>query len=146
MIRKRRQENSTALHETNFAKLSMVVPGLRKIRRPQCLRGHGNSLLELEILEKSRYTTTFSLLLRQGGKQHWLPTLHMKVRTYHDAKVAEVLALQHHHRLQPRYPYPNPRMYHSDEKQQINRFFGEWLDHCLRNNCLFHDEVAPLDV
>lgn len=146
IIRKRRLENATALHETNFTKLARVIPGLRQIHGPRSLRGLGNTLMELEILEKSRFTTTFSLHLKQHEKHRWLPTLHMKIRTYHDAQVVEVLALQHHHRVQSRYAYPNPDMYQRDEKHQFNRFLGDWLDHCLRTNCLFHDQIEPLDA
>lgn len=145
-IRKRRLENATALHETNFAKLARVIPGLSRIHGPRSLRGMGNTLLELEILEHSPFTTTFSLHLKHYETHRWLPALHMKVRSYHDAKVVEVLALQHHHRLRPRYAYPNPDMYQRDEKHQFNRFLGDWLDHCLRTNCRFHDETEPLDA
>lgn len=145
-IRKRRLENATALHETNFAKLAKVIPGLRHIHSSRLLRGLGNSLLELEILERSRFTTTFSLHLKHYETQRWLPALHMKVRSYHDARVVEVLALQQHHRVLSRYPYPNPEMFQRDEKFQFNRFLGDWLDHCLRTNCRFQDEIEPLDA
>ena len=134
------------LHEANFAKLAQVVPGLRDLQEPVCVRGPDNTRLELRILEISKYTKTFSLVLKQGPDQPWLPTLQMKIRNYYDASVTEVLAFQCNHRLAARYPYPNPLMHHRNEKWQTNQFLGEWLDHCLRTRCIFHDEIDFLDA
>lgn len=145
-LRRPPPHNATRLHETNFTKLQLVIPGIRDIAGPICLQGDDESRLSLEILEKSRYTTTFSLRLRLHQAHRWLPVLQMKVRTYHDARVAEVLAFEDHHHLQARYEYPNPRMYHRDEKRQLNHFLGDWLDHCLRTRCIFHHRPQPLDV
>jgi len=54
-----------------------------------------------------------------------------------------VLAFQQHQRLAVRYPYPNPRMYHRNEKWQTDMFLSEWLDNCLRTRSTFQDEVEP---
>ncbi|HFE32365.1 MAG TPA: DUF1249 domain-containing protein, partial [Gammaproteobacteria bacterium] len=91
VMRKRRLRNATRLHERNFSKLLLVIPGIREITAPLCLQGRGDTRLTVEVLEKSKYTTTFSLQLQQCSSHRWLPSLHMKVRTYHDAHVAEVL-------------------------------------------------------
>jgi len=145
-MRKLRLRNATRLHESNFCKLQLVIPGVREISAPLCLQGRGDTRLSVEVLDKSKYTTTLSLHLQQFAGSAWLPALHMKVRTYHDAGVAEVLAFQGHHRLDSRYEYPNPRMYHRDEKWQLNHFLGDWLDHCLRDRCIFRDAIEPLDA
>lgn len=139
--RKRRLRNATHLHESNFAKLQRVIPGIRDVSSPLHLQGHDETRLIIEILEKSKFTTTFSLQLQQYEGNHWLPALHMKVRSYHDAHVTEVLAFQGHHRLDSRYDYPNPKMYQRDEKWQLNRFLSDWLDHCLRRRCIFQNDV-----
>ena len=55
-----------------------------------------------------------------------------RVRLCHDARVAEVTEFDRHRRLQARYAYPNPAMLQPDEKLQVNRLLGEWLQHCLR--------------
>ncbi len=56
----------------------------------------------------------------------------MRVRIYHDASTAEVISRQGHRNVQARYPIFNPKMYHADEKKQVNLFLGEWLSLCLR--------------
>jgi len=55
----------------------------------------------------------------------------MSIRLYHDACMAEVISSQDIHQVKPRYDYPNRRMLHQDEKQQINQFLNEWLHLCL---------------
>ena len=49
---------------------------------------------------------------------------------YHDVSMAEVIGWENHRRLRARYHYPNPDMYHSDEKAQLNQFLREWLTLC----------------
>lgn len=146
LIKKRQPKNSTALHEANFEKLARVFPGLRDVQGKISGRGPGSSIVEIQILENSKYTNTISLTLNLSTAHNLLPTLQLKIRNYYDASVTEVLAFQRHHRLQPRYNYPNPRMYHCDEKWQTNQFLGEWLDHCLRARYVFQDDGELLDA
>ena len=146
LTRKRQLKNSTGLHEANFAKLTRVFPGLRELQGKIIGRGPNDSLVELQVLESSKYTKTFSLKLNHGTASTLLPSLHIKIRNYYDASVTEVLAFQKHHRLNPRYRYPNPKMYHCDEKWQTNQFLGDWLDHCLRGRCIFQDDTELLDA
>ncbi len=141
-----RLRNATRLHEANFIKLQRVIPSIRSITERLSYRGKNESTLSVDVLEKSKYTTTFLLLLQQHDQQCWLPALRMKIRIYHDANVAEVLSFQNHHRLHSRYDYPNPQMYHRNEKWQLNSFLGDWLDFCLRNNFTFKDRIQPIDV
>lgn len=140
LTRKRTLKNTTNLHEANFKKLARVVPGLRDLEKSICARGQDGTRLNLEILEISKYTKTFSLQLAHDADHPWLPGLHMKIRNYYDARVTEALAFQHQHRLHARYKYPNPSMFQPNEKWQTNHFLSEWLDHCLRIRCTFHEE------
>jgi hypothetical protein len=146
LIKRRRQRNSTALHEANFAKLDRVVPNLRDLQGHICVSGPNGSKLELQVHETSKYTKTFSLHLKQETAHPLLSSLQIKIRNYYDARVTEVLAFQRHYRLNPRYDYPNPKMYQTDEKWQTNQFLGEWLDHCLKIRCLFQGEIELLDA
>jgi len=87
----------------------------------------------LTIKEVTRYTTLVNI------QQQIIPSAYgeilapsMLVRLYHDARMAEVNACQHISYIKPRYDYPNKKMYHPDEKQQINQFLKEWLQLCLQ--------------
>lgn len=144
VISRRTLKNATNLHEANFKKLSRVVPGLLDLENSICVHGRNGTRLVLDILEVSKYTKTFSLQLIHETNQDWLPGLHMKIRNYYDARVTEALAFQHQHRFNARYNYPNERMFQPDEKWQTNQFLSEWLDHCLRTRCIFHEKTESL--
>lgn len=53
------------------------------------------------------------------------------VRVYQDACMAEVVLSETGRQLHGVYPYPNQKMYQTDEKQQLNRLLSEALSHCL---------------
>ena len=135
--------NATALHEANFAKLARVIPCLNDLDESLRILQHNNIRLEVRLLETSKYTKTFTLSLQQSPDHHWLNTIDLKIRNYFDARVTEVLAFQHHHRLAVRYPYPNPNMFQRNEKWQTDKFLSEWLDHCLRTRSFFRDQAQP---
>lgn len=84
----------------------------------------------IKILEAFKYTTTLEIVQKPKFRK-WMTNPSMLVRVYHDASTAEVVSYQGHRNLQPRYAQPNPKMYHADEKMQVNKFLGEWLTHCL---------------
>lgn len=67
-----------------------------------------------------------------------------EVRLYHDASVAEVIAWEGNRRFKARHDYPNPRMYHSDEKAQLNRFLGELLELCLTQGRILDDVTITI--
>ncbi|MEQ9021674.1 MAG: DUF1249 domain-containing protein, partial [Pseudomonadales bacterium] len=87
--------------------------------------------VEITIVEAFRYTATLQIVQKPPFKK-WMTNPSMLVRVYHDASTAEVVSYQGHRNFKARYSQPNPRMYHADEKMQVNAFLGEWLTHCLR--------------
>jgi uncharacterized protein len=119
--------------EANFAKLKKLLPVEGCVREFAVSRGLQQSRHKLNVIERSRYTTTLALTQAEERAlgSAWLKMPRLTVRMYHDAKVAEVLAWEGHKRLRPRYEYPNQSMYQCDEKLQINQFLGEWLSVCL---------------
>jgi uncharacterized protein YqiB (DUF1249 family) len=85
--------------------------------------------VELNVLKRGPYTTL--LQLAQVPKQDWGSSPNMRIQLYHDTKSAEVVAYQHQSRFHGAYEYPNKRMRARDEKEQLNRFLGEYLSLCL---------------
>ena len=124
-------ENSLSLYESNFEKLLELLPDLGGRCGVFTLAVPALSPVRIEILEQNPYTTTIDIRqsLQEGGS--WVSDLVMKVRIYHDAQVAEVIASQGIHSFQAFYPYPNPKMLQPYEKRRVNQFLGEWLRHCL---------------
>jgi uncharacterized protein YqiB (DUF1249 family) len=82
----------------------------------------------VNVLESSPYTS----LIELTQSHEVLPLPRMRLRLYHDAEVAEVVAWDSHRHWQPQYEYPNQKMYQVDEKQALNRFMREWLSFCRK--------------
>ena len=87
--------------------------------------------VKIKILEAFKYTTIMEIT-QQPELKKWMTNSPMLVRVYHDASTAEVVSYQGHRNLRARYSQPNPKMYHADEKMQVNKFLGECLTHCLK--------------
>ena len=92
------------------------------------LPGASGTRVELTVLERGPYTTAAAA---QVPKQDWGSSPNMRIQLYHDAKSAEVMAYQHQSRFLGAYEYPNKRMRARDEKEQLNRFLGNYLSLCL---------------
>ncbi|WP_110666280.1 DUF1249 domain-containing protein [Salinicola halophilus] len=86
--------------------------------------------LWIEVLEQAPYTT-IARVSQTGVLDGIIDSPRMTVHLYHDANMAEVTGFQRQRHFQGRYRYPNPRMHQPDEKLQLNRFLGEWLQHGL---------------
>ena len=138
--------------DANYIRLLKLIPAFRKIstaskkpfQRQLLEQGQiaqfivadqennaGKIVLEINVLEAFKYTTTLEII-QKPKTGHWFENPTMQVRVYHDACTTEVTSYQGHRNFQPIYQFPNPRMYHRDEKNQVNRFLGEWLTHCLQ--------------
>jgi uncharacterized protein YqiB (DUF1249 family) len=124
-------ENSLGLYESNFAKLTALLPDLPHRRGRYIAVAAGLAPIYVEILERNPYTTTVQIHQSLAAGRPWVRDLGMKVRIYHDARVAEVISYQGVQPLQPFYSYPNPRMLQPYEKRRVNQFLGEWLSYCF---------------
>ncbi len=92
---------------------------------------------QLHVIEQTQYTSVLSIdtiannvSLAENVNEL---TPQIKVRLYHDAQMAEVLASRQIRYFKSRYDYPNRLMQQPDEKYQVNRFLGQWLKHCLED-------------
>lgn len=124
--------------EANYVRLCKLMPGLDQREHweyavplpassePEEPAEH----IKMALLERSAHTYTVEV--KQAESCHaWEGARVLRVRLYHDARMAEVVAWNGHWNTRSRYPYPNKKMFHRDEKFQLNRFLGEWLAHCL---------------
>lgn len=117
------------IYETNYAKLLKLLPKGQK-GGENCKFDIQGKCFELKILDVTRYTTLLEIYQCDEPLEYMRP--YLKIRMYHDARVAEVCASQQIYFIQARYDYPNPKMHQSNEKHQVNAFLADWLTHCLR--------------
>ncbi len=120
--------------EANYARLLKLMPTFddREQWQYEVQSGARMWQIQLRVTERARYTTMLEVS-QTDGLQEWGSSPHLQVRMYHDARMAEVVAWREHRRIQPKYDYPNQKMYQKDEKAQFNRFLSEWLTHSLAN-------------
>lgn len=126
--------NLLAIAEVNHALLLQLMPAMREegVREFVVTGPSGtDSDVCFTVLERGPYTTLLTVV-ETRATDGWVAPMRASVRLSHDARVAEVIEFHRHRRLLARYVYPNPGMLQPDEKLQVNRLLGEWLQHCLR--------------
>ena len=121
--------------DLNYERLMRLFPKVRE-EESRCISLLGgveaesqHTVVELRVIERSRYTTLIQLV--QRPRLSWGRSPNMRIRMYHDAKSAEVVEYQHQNRFHGSYEVPNRRMRQRDEKAQLNQFLGEYLRYCL---------------
>jgi len=129
--------NMMQVYEGNYRRLLYILPRLREIRGSVVSKLHGRPVLFIHMREQCKYTSLFSITHYLSVNSRLVADMHLQVRAYHDARLAEVTAYQRHSRFLPVYDYPNPHMYQPFEKRQVNLFLREWLQFCIRHGCRF---------
>jgi uncharacterized protein YqiB (DUF1249 family) len=114
--------------ELNFVRLCRLLARMDAGDSREFTWGEG---MEVRMLVTERAPYTSMLDIRQSHRSLTQLDSRMTVRVYHDAGVAEVASFDGCYRVQAKNDYPNQKMHQRDEKQQWNRFLGEWLQHCL---------------
>jgi uncharacterized protein YqiB (DUF1249 family) len=118
-------------YERNYERMRFLVPGLRGMSGRNVSRAPTMPELHLEVLDQSAYTTTLVLTYALEIDGSRLPEPEVQLRVYHDARMAEVLAVRE----------PGPAggaawcsLRHSamSRKWRFNRFLGKWLAYCLQ--------------
>lgn len=119
-----------AVCEGNFLRLRRLLPDFRPdMQREFSIRAEPqvDTEMTLRVTERFRYTATVEITLQQHHMPQPFARQAFRVRVYLDANTSEVMTLERMGSLQGVYNYPNPQMYHADEKAQLNRWLAEWL-------------------
>lgn len=133
------------LYEENYRLMRRLCPFLPSAEL-HCYQSHlpkGMDLL-LNVIECSKYTSTVQLSYYKPGqaKPNFAPDL--RIRIYHDARVAEAMSgLIHGLRYEKR----SERELAASWK--LNRFLYKWLGFCVRQGHQFSDHVygvSPLPI
>ena len=133
----------TGLHRCcslNYAMLLKLVPELSL--NNYFFYHLDSGCFQLEVIEQTKYTTVVSIETIasniQIGENAKQLTPQIKVRLYHDAEMAEVLASRQIRFFKSSYDYPNRLMQQPDEKHQINKYLSQWLKHCCIDGRVLH--------
>ena len=121
------------LYESSVIRLGWLVPDLKRLRGSLTSQVPGELVLELSVIEQSRYTTTLGMTYLLGDER--LPEL--EIRVYHDARLAEACgttADPSHRRLQRL--AANVAREHG-RRWSCNMLLNKWLEYCAGNGHCF---------
>ncbi|OXS14153.1 hypothetical protein CGX12_15865 [Zobellella denitrificans] len=116
--------------DTNYLALMKLLPKGATAGESVSVGISDQVLFVLRVLEIAPYTWHVSIEQCTPGLPSFM-RMKVRVRLYHDVRMAEVCASQQIFALQPSYDYPNKNMHHPNEKEQVNLFLAEWLRCCL---------------
>ncbi|MAT65065.1 MAG: hypothetical protein CMN57_05435 [Gammaproteobacteria bacterium] len=128
-----------AIYECNYIRLRQLLreADAYALDTPYVSQAARALDLHLHLHERSRYTTTLSLTYLFQDALGEFPAPDIRVRLYHDARLAEVIACG---RRRGRRDAVYDRMrnrYSLDRKWHMNRFLQKWLGYCLRQGHRF---------
>lgn len=126
-IRQARAQNPMWLYEHNYTTLCALFPGIVTGPAPCIEHDLEHSRLYIQIREKNKYTLLLEVTERFSQSPAWKQALNMRIRLYTDARLAEVVTYQGKARFQVKYEQPNAKMFHRDEKYQVNHLLYDWL-------------------
>lgn len=133
------------LYESNYIRLRKLIPELSKIMGHRLSAVGVGLQLHLRVIERCKYTTTINLTYFFSKAGACTPAPDVKVRIYHDARLAEVISCGRRRGLRAaeydrlRHQYPLLR------KWEINRFLQKWLGYVLHQGHSFSQENAACD-
>jgi hypothetical protein len=131
------------IYEQNYIRLRLLIPDFDRIGANAVSTAPGSMDLHYECLERSKYTTVFSLTYKFETLE---PNL--EIRVYHDARVAEVLAsnvrlegvLGRRHKVSSLF---RADVQNLQSKWRLNRFLQKWLHYCLKQGHMFAPQSSP---
>lgn len=115
------------LYEQNYMKLKRLIPELDNINAVATSVSKSCLDLNLEIIERSKYTTTILLTYHFSQDDRFKMEPNLQIRIYHDAKVAAVMSgviHNHHYQL-------DDSSSELEKRWHLNRFLSKWLSYCL---------------
>ncbi|TNF98491.1 MAG: DUF1249 domain-containing protein [Gammaproteobacteria bacterium] len=133
-----------ALYESNYIRFMQLVPQLDGLSEQACSVRSGDISLQLQVLERSRFTTTCHLtyLLDDGVKKIKTPDL--KIRIYHDARQAEVMCCNRQEKDAFGWLDRAACVSNLQWRWRLNRFLYKWLNYCLKQGHGFPQQNSGL--
>ena len=133
------------LYEDNYVRFRQLVRGMDQIEGESRSIRFGDVTLHIQILQRSRYTTTAQLTYLFTIDNQITRSPDLKIRIYHDAHQAEVMSCCRN----------DPQAFHWLEKSacnttmqwrwRMNRFFHKWLNYCLKTGHGFPQENSGIN-
>ncbi|MFO1350536.1 MAG: DUF1249 domain-containing protein [Gammaproteobacteria bacterium] len=121
------------LYERNYIQLRLLIPRLPAAGESLVSRAPGSLDVHLTVVERFRYTAELNLtyFFRKEDEPKAEPDV--RIRIYHDARLAEVMAAHLRH-----WPvFANEEQVGLATRWRVNRFLFKWLSYCLHQGHRF---------
>jgi uncharacterized protein YqiB (DUF1249 family) len=126
-----------SLYESNYIRLSWLVPDLRGLVAPQISAVEGDCPLHLAVDEQSRYTTTLRLTYVFDDQDGPVADPDLQIRVYHDARLAEVQSCARWHRHADLEAIRSQLARELGDRWLRNVMLNKWLDYCVERGHRF---------
>lgn len=129
------------LYERNYIGMRRLLPMMPPASATRVSQTPGGLDLHLHVIERCRYTSELLLTYQFDQEDGLLITEpDLRIRVYHDARLAEVVAAHLRHRAFLETMHRDmERTNHIQlyNRWRINRFLYKWLTYCLRQGHRF---------
>lgn len=120
-----------SLYEENYQRINRLIPELERLDGCYRSRVAGDCDLYLEILERSRYTITFSLSYFFEGEAGRIADPDLKVRAYLDGDLAEAMSLTGTHQHSELRRLARAHRSQLSLRWHRNIMLNKWLDYLI---------------
>jgi hypothetical protein len=139
--RRELQPHPLWLFEENYLLLRRLLPTLHSGARFVLESDTGRHALGVRVDECGPYTSLLVLTTGMAGEGQLPPPMTLRVRVYHDARLAEVIGYQDCVHIPPGYAARMADGFQRDERRQVNRLLHEVLQHCRRHGHVAVEQV-----
>lgn len=130
-----------SLYESNYIRLSWLVPHLSAIEGVLISEVRDDCPLHLGVIERTRYTTTLSLTYLFDDANGVIADPDLQIRVYHDARLAEVQSCARWHRHAMMESIRSQLARDLGDRWLRNVMLNKWLDYCVERGHRFpHEE------
>ena len=119
------------IYEHNYQQLATLTPDLDVLSDYEVSTAPKAMDLHMRILDRAAYTTTLVLSYHFGLDTGIVAEPDLTIRTYHDARLTEVMSGGERQRHRGRRSVIRGLPAELEEKWRINRFLERWLGYCL---------------
>ena len=131
-----------SLYESNYIRLSWLVPSLSLVNGTLVSEVEGDCPLHLVLGERSRYTTTLSLTYLFDDANRTVADPDLQIRVYHDARLAEVQSCARWHRHAMLESIRSQCARDLGDRWLRNVMLNKWLDYCVERGHKFASRPA----
>lgn len=137
LVRPRSFAGLMTLYESNHVRLKQLLGNLRRVPESAVSASPRDLCLYLTVEERCRYTTAMQLTywFEDGGRR--TPDPDLKLRVYHDARLAEAVSCADSPRHEALRGVWRPARSEMEHRWTLNILLNKWLEFCLDNRHVF---------